>query len=163
TGVTVPGAGQAATSAGGATAASPAPAVVPHQTVPTKEEIAPAKPPVEIVQIGAAPAPAAPAHAASARPAQAEAGTPPAAPPASSGSSSASGQPAPQQTAPAAPTTSAPPAPVATASDKQPPTSASATPQYFYTVKSGDSLTKIAVMQLGSADAVPAIMDLNKD
>jgi nucleoid-associated protein YgaU len=32
-----------------------------------------------------------------------------------------------------------------------------------YTVKAGDSLTKIAVEQCGTAGAVPAIMDLNKD
>ncbi|MEO6434888.1 MAG: LysM peptidoglycan-binding domain-containing protein [Tepidisphaeraceae bacterium] len=40
---------------------------------------------------------------------------------------------------------------------------AAPTPQYFYTVKAGDSLTRIAVEQLGSASGVPAIMDLNKD
>lgn len=33
----------------------------------------------------------------------------------------------------------------------------------FYVVKPGDSLTKIAVEQLGSAAAVPALMDLNKE
>ena len=69
---------------------------------------------------------------------------------------------APQQSAPAPA-----PAQVASTSEKPAPSpaasAASATPQYFYTVKAGDSLTKIAVMQLGSADAVPAIMDLNKD
>jgi hypothetical protein len=58
-------------------------------------------------------------------------------------------QPAPQPAKPQAP--------------EQPTQIASATPQYFYTVKAGDSLTKIAVMQLGNADAVPAIMDLNRD
>jgi len=32
-----------------------------------------------------------------------------------------------------------------------------------YTVKAGDSLTKIAVEQCGTAGAVNAIIDLNKD
>jgi len=36
-------------------------------------------------------------------------------------------------------------------------------PEYFYTVKAGDSLTKIAVIQLGTAGAVNAIKDLNQD
>jgi nucleoid-associated protein YgaU len=40
---------------------------------------------------------------------------------------------------------------------------APASPEYFYTVKSGDSLTKIAVLQLGTPGAVEAIKDLNKD
>lgn len=42
-------------------------------------------------------------------------------------------------------------------------TPASATPEYFYTVKSGDTLTKIATEQLGSPAAVQAIRDLNQD
>ena len=36
-------------------------------------------------------------------------------------------------------------------------------PEYFYTVKPGDSLWKIANDQLGSAGAISAIKDLNKD
>lgn len=36
-------------------------------------------------------------------------------------------------------------------------------PEHFYIVKAGDNLTRIAVEQLGSAGAVPALMDLNKD
>ena len=40
---------------------------------------------------------------------------------------------------------------------------APAAPEHFYVVKAGDTLTKIAVEQLGSASGVPAIMDLNKD
>jgi len=55
------------------------------------------------------------------------------------------------------------PTPTPAKAPEQPTQVATATPQYFYTVKAGDSLTKIAVMQLGNADAVPAIMDLNKD
>ena len=43
------------------------------------------------------------------------------------------------------------------------PAAAAATPESFYVVKPGDSLTKIAVEQLGSAAGVPAIMDLNKE
>ena len=39
----------------------------------------------------------------------------------------------------------------------------SADAAYVYTVKPGDSLTRIAVTQLGNADAVEAIKDLNKD
>jgi nucleoid-associated protein YgaU len=71
--------------------------------------------------------------------------------PTSSSNSTLPAQPAPVAQAPApAPTPAAAPA-------------APTTPQYFYTVKPGDSLTKIAVMQLGNADAVPAIMDLNKE
>jgi hypothetical protein len=69
-------------------------------------------------------------------------------------------QPAPTPVTPVTPVTPAKPQ----AAPEQPPTQiASATPQYFYTVRAGDSLTKIAVMQLGSADAVPAIMDLNRE
>ena len=48
----------------------------------------------------------------------------------------------------------------------QVPAPAPATPapgESFYVVKAGDNLTKIAVEQLGSAAAVPAIMDLNRD
>src|SRR5438067_893805 len=55
-GVTVPGSGQAAPVSGGATAPATG-AVTPQQTVLTKEELTPAKPPVEIVQLGSAPAP----------------------------------------------------------------------------------------------------------
>jgi nucleoid-associated protein YgaU len=55
------------------------------------------------------------------------------------------------------------PTPTPAKAPEQPTQVATATPQYFYTVKAGDSLTKIAVIQLGNADAVPAIMDLNKD
>jgi LysM repeat protein len=36
-------------------------------------------------------------------------------------------------------------------------------PAYFYTVKPGDTLTRIAMEQLGSASAVQAIRDLNQD
>ena len=36
-------------------------------------------------------------------------------------------------------------------------------PEHFYIVKAGDTLTRIAVEQLGSAAGVPALMDLNKD
>ncbi|MEA2707443.1 MAG: hypothetical protein QOF78_44 [Phycisphaerales bacterium] len=36
-------------------------------------------------------------------------------------------------------------------------------PESFYIVKGGDTLTKIAVEQLGSAAGVPAIIDLNKE
>jgi LysM repeat protein len=38
-----------------------------------------------------------------------------------------------------------------------------AQPEYFYTVKAGDSLTKICVEQLGTASALIAVKDLNKD
>lgn len=40
---------------------------------------------------------------------------------------------------------------------------ATASPQYFYTVKPGDTLTRIAMMQLGNSAAVNAIIDLNQD
>ena len=268
TGVTVPGAGQAAPAGAAAgAAAAPTQTVAPQQTVPTKEELTPAKPPVEIVQIGAAPA-----HGGAAKPTDSQTSTPPVAPaqgeqgekseqgvasvdsnsapvgratdsspvggslanvahtmgedvvPAGSkgeaksaaraesktatvalalppsklmggntkanrdaiiaanptlqqnanmviagrtyvipGGGAAPSQATSQQPASASPAPAPAPVPaaVASASDRQPP--ASATPQYFYTVKPGDSLTKIAVMQLGSADAVPAIMDLNKE
>ena len=36
-------------------------------------------------------------------------------------------------------------------------------PEYFYTVKPNDSLSKIAIEQMGSASALAAIRDLNKD
>jgi nucleoid-associated protein YgaU len=62
--------------------------------------------------------------------------------------------------APAAPVTNESPVALAPPANEMAPTS---TPQFFYTVKPGDSLTKIAVEQLGSAGGVPAIMDLNKD
>src|SRR5439155_10954933 len=285
TGVTVPGAAQAAPAGAAAgAAAAPTQTVAPQQTVPTKEELTPAKPPVEIVQIGAAPA-----HGGAAKPTDSQTSTPPVAPaqgeqgekseqgvasvdsnsapvgratdsspvggslanvahtmgedvvPAGSkgeaksaaraesktatvalalppgsrqykaeagdsvskmasklmggntkanrdaiiavnptlqqnanmviagrtyvirGGGAAPSQATSQQPASASPAPAPAPVPaaVASASDRQPP--ASATPQYFYTVKPGDSLTKIAVMQLGSADAVPAIMDLNKE
>ena len=64
--------------------------------------------------------------------------------------------PAPVPTAPVAPT----PAPVV--SNDTPVTPAAPT-GHFYTVQPGDSLTKIAVVQLGSAGAVNAIKDLNKE
>jgi nucleoid-associated protein YgaU len=56
---------------------------------------------------------------------------------------------------PATPATPAP-APVADAD-------ADTRGESFYVVKAGDSLTKIAVEQLGSAAGVPAIVDLNKE
>jgi nucleoid-associated protein YgaU len=69
--------------------------------------------------------------------------------------------------------TSAAPAPVETAQSPAPkiepaPTTPATPTQVadagsFYTVKPGDSLTKIAVEQLGSPAGVPAIMDLNKE
>lgn len=75
-----------------------------------------------------------------------------------SGSATASATP-PSQSAPLqpAPPQSAQPAPQQVAQ------SSSSSPEYFYTVKPNDSLTKIAVEQLGSAGAVNAICDLNKD
>ncbi len=76
--------------------------------------------------------------------------------PAAGGSSTASATP-PPQSAPQAPAQSAPPAPQQVAQ------SSSSSPEYFYTVRPNDSLTKIAVEQLGSAGAVNAIRDLNKD
>ncbi len=78
----------------------------------------------------------------------------------------ASVAPAPLPTTPSLPTTptpapaevvhapTTPTAPTPTASDK---------PESFYIVRPGDSLTKIAVEQLGSAAGVPALMDLNKE
>lgn len=56
---------------------------------------------------------------------------------------------------------SSPPAPVtpAPAATQTPVRSA---PEHIYTVKSGDTLTRIAVEQLGSADAVASIVELNK-
>jgi nucleoid-associated protein YgaU len=36
-------------------------------------------------------------------------------------------------------------------------------PEHFYIVKAGDTLTRIAVEQLGSPAGVPALMDLNKE
>ena len=53
-------------------------------------------------------------------------------------------------------------APVTAAPEKQAPAVAKG-PEYFYTVKPGDSLWKIANDQLGSAGAVSAIKELNKD
>src|SRR5436190_6995696 len=53
TGVAVPGGPQAPAASNGVAVMPPATqAVSPHQTVPTKEELSPAKPLVEIVQIG---------------------------------------------------------------------------------------------------------------
>jgi nucleoid-associated protein YgaU len=48
---------------------------------------------------------------------------------------------------------------------KAQPTNASiaSTPEHLYTVKFGDTLRKIAVEQLGSVDAVSAILELNQD
>jgi nucleoid-associated protein YgaU len=64
------------------------------------------------------------------------------------------------------------PAPIEIAQQPVPPVPAPIVPpvtpapapgESFYVVKPGDSLTKIAVEQLGTASAVPALMDLNKD
>ena len=52
------------------------------------------------------------------------------------------------------------PAPAPTSVAEKP---VATSPEYFYTVKPNDSLTKIAVEQLGTASAVAAIKDLNKD
>jgi hypothetical protein len=276
TGVAVPGGPQAtpaaAPSAGAVTPSTQA--VSPQQTVPTKEELTPAKPPVEIVQIGGAPAPQ-PQHspakpqaetAGQATPEQPVADAEHTAPPAAHSTDRGAGSIAsvahtmgedvislehpatPKADAPAqaqkpllvaslpagarqykaeagdslskmaskllggntkgnrdaivalnpslqqnanmvivgrtyaipaggsamtaavtggatpAPAPAPQPAPAKPQAEPAAPTQvASATPQYFYTVKPGDSLTKIAVVQLGSADAVPAIMDLNKE
>jgi nucleoid-associated protein YgaU len=69
--------------------------------------------------------------------------------------------------APPAAATAAPsapsPAPVEIVHAPAAPAVAPASAEHFYTVKNGDSLTKIAVEQLGSAAAVPAIVDLNKE
>ena len=82
----------------------------------------------------------------------------------------ASVAPAPLPTTPTSPAATPTPAPVEVA--QQPPQQLPVTvadagtatrPESFYIVKPGDSLTKIAVEQLGSAAGVPAIMDLNKD
>ena len=84
----------------------------------------------------------------------------------------ASVAPAPLPTTPTVPPV---PAPIEIAQQPVPPVPAPITPppvpapvvaapdESFYVVKPGDSLTKIAVEQLGSASAVPALMDLNKD
>ena len=76
---------------------------------------------------------------------------------------------------PTTPTTPPVPAPVEIAQQPIPPVPPPITPpatptpaapapgESFYVVKPGDSLTKIAVEQLGSASAVPALMDLNRD
>jgi nucleoid-associated protein YgaU len=63
----------------------------------------------------------------------------------------------------AAPTPAQAQTPTQVATTDKPAAGTSSDPQYVYTVKPGDSLTRIAVTQLGSADAVPAIVDLNKD
>jgi len=67
--------------------------------------------------------------------------------------------------APAAPApTPTTPTPSAVEVSQPPVTVADVTkPESFYVVKPGDSLTKIAVEQLGSAAGVPALLDLNKD
>ena len=81
--------------------------------------------------------------------------------------------PAPQAAAAAAPAATAAPAAIQVSSipTPMPPPAANATevpvapsaPEHFYIVKAGDTLTGIAVAQLGSAGGVPALMDLNKD
>ena len=90
----------------------------------------------------------------------------------------ASVAPAPLPTAPATPAAPAPapaPAPVEIVQIPPAPTAAPTSPvnmpnpsaavpgESYYVVKPGDSLTKIAVEQLGSPAAVPALMDLNQD
>jgi nucleoid-associated protein YgaU len=50
--------------------------------------------------------------------------------------------------------------PVVVVADKS--ATPTSSPEYTYTVKAGDNLTKIAVEQLGTAAAVPSIMELNK-
>ncbi len=71
----------------------------------------------------------------------------------------AAGSSAPAAPAPA-PTVAAAPAPAPVASPTQ---TVAASPEYFYTVKEGDNLSKIALMQLGDASTLPAIKELNKD
>jgi nucleoid-associated protein YgaU len=68
-------------------------------------------------------------------------------------------------TAKAAPTPAPTPAPVepAITENAAPQPAVASKPEYFYTVQPGDSLTRIAVMQLGTAGAVAAIKDLNQD
>jgi nucleoid-associated protein YgaU len=84
----------------------------------------------------------------------------------------ASVAPAPLPTTPTTPLVPPPvPAPIEVAQEPVPPVPApiTASPvatapgESFYVVKPGDSLTKIAVEQLGSASAVPALMDLNRE
>jgi LysM repeat protein len=74
--------------------------------------------------------------------------------PSSSGATTSTPAPAPS-TPPSTPTR------ISIVADKPP--VASSEGGNTYTVKAGDSLTKIAVEQCGTAGAVPAIMDLNKD
>ena len=89
----------------------------------------------------------------------------PAAPTASVAAAPLPGTPA----TPAAPTPTPAPVEVAHSPTPAPMPSTPATPtasdkpESFYVVKPGDSLTKIAVEQLGSATGVPALMDLNKE
>ena len=77
----------------------------------------------------------------------------------------ASVAPAPLPGTPATPA----PAPIEVAQAPTPPATPPSTstntdkPESFYVVKPGDSLTKIAVEQLGSAAGVPALLDLNKE
>jgi nucleoid-associated protein YgaU len=82
----------------------------------------------------------------------------------------ASVAPAPLPTTPATPTPATPvPVEIVQAPTTPPATPPSSTstnsdkPESFYVVKPGDSLTKIAVEQLGSAAGVPALLDLNKE
>jgi nucleoid-associated protein YgaU len=56
-----------------------------------------------------------------------------------------------------------PPVPAPVTPTPATPDAAPAQPESFYVVKPGDSLTKIAVEQLGSPAGVPALMDLNRD
>jgi LysM repeat protein len=72
---------------------------------------------------------------------------------------SATPAPAPAPSATPAPVTPVEPAIV----ENDEPAPAPSNPQFVYTVKPGDSLTKIAVIQLGTAGAVEAIKDLNQD
>lgn len=58
-------------------------------------------------------------------------------------------------------TPAAPTAPAATVQQK--PTTPARSPENWYTVKSGDTLTRIAREELGDASAVNAIVELNRD
>jgi nucleoid-associated protein YgaU len=82
----------------------------------------------------------------------------------------ASAAPAPLPTTPVVPPPVVPPpievaqAPVTLApTPPAAPNPATAAPESFYIVKPNDTLTKIAVEQLGSRAGVPALMDLNKE
>jgi len=94
--------------------------------------------------------PAAPTASVAPAPLPSNSTTPPVAPPPVPAPIEIAQQPVPPVPAPITPPPV--PAPVVAAPDES-----------FYVVKPGDSLTKIAVEQLGSASAVPALMDLNKD